>query len=219
MRKPTTNQVTQTAAQHGYEATDYSFLPDEWVYAPETGVVEEVHLNAGDCGKRIQFRGNTTQALYYMCHFKDVGVSVGQIKREGEKLGIMGETGKAFGRHLHLVIIVGGKRVPDPDKWLNERVTKENKMYNGKTAKQWFEMALGYDRRIKKHQSNEKAFSKQIADLKKALANEKAKPPVQVIKEVEKIVEKEVIKEVPVGEETAVRGFLDKLLNLIFKKG
>jgi hypothetical protein len=61
-------------------------------------------------------------------------------------------------------------------------------------------------------------LKKQLADVKKALANEKNKPPQTVIKEVERIVEKEVIKEVPVGEEQAVRGFFDKLLNLIFKK-
>lgn len=66
---------------------------------------------------------------------------------------------------------------------------------------------------------------KKIADLnaalknvQTALTNEKNKPPQTVIKEVEKIVEKEVIKEVPVGEEQAVRGFFDKLLSLVFKK-
>jgi hypothetical protein len=62
---------------------------------------------------------------------------------------------------------------------------------------------------------------KQLADIKVALANEKAKPPTTVIKEVIKIVDRpvEVIKEVPVGEEQAVRGFFGKLLDLIFKKG
>jgi phosphopantetheinyl transferase (holo-ACP synthase) len=47
--------------------------------------------------------------------------------------------------------------------------------------------------------ANKTAVEKQIADLKVALANEKNKPPLTVIKEVEKIVEKEVIKEVPVS--------------------
>jgi septal ring factor EnvC (AmiA/AmiB activator) len=121
MRKPTTNPVTQTAAQHGYEATDYSFQPDEWVYAPQAGTITDVTLNAGDCGKRIILKSGTTE--YYMCHFQDVAVKVGQVVPEGFKLGIMGETGKAFGRHLHLVIMVNGVRVPDPDKWLNSKLT------------------------------------------------------------------------------------------------
>ena len=62
------------------------------------------------------------------------------------------------------------------------------------------------------------SLRKQLADVQKALQNEKNKPPQTVIKEVEKIVEKEVIKEVPVGEEEAVRGFFGRLLDLVFKK-
>lgn len=70
--------------------------------------------------------------------------------------------------------------------------------------------------------ANRTAVEKQIADLKVALANEKAKPPVEVIKEVEKIVEKEVIKEVVVGEDEAVKSFFSRLIDkLMFfnKKG
>jgi hypothetical protein len=121
MRKPTTNPVTQTAAQHNYPATDYSFQPDEWVYAAESGTITDVTLNAGDCGKRIILTAGANQ--YYMCHFQDVAVSVGQKVSEGQRLGIMGETGKAYGRHLHLVILVNGTRVADPDKWLNSKLT------------------------------------------------------------------------------------------------
>lgn len=69
--------------------------------------------------------------------------------------------------------------------------------------------------------ANRTAVEKQIADLKVALANEKAKPPVEVIKEVEKIVEKEVIKEVPVAadEKAVVENWLKRLWNNLFKKG
>lgn len=70
--------------------------------------------------------------------------------------------------------------------------------------------------------ANRAAVEKQLADLKVALANEKAKPPVEVIKEVEKIVEKEVIKEIVVGEDEAVKGWFSRLIDkLMFfnKKG
>lgn len=70
--------------------------------------------------------------------------------------------------------------------------------------------------------ANRTAVEKQIADLKVALANEKAKPPVEVIKEVEKIVEKEVIKEVVIGEDEAVKSFFSRLIDklmFINKKG
>ena len=36
----------------------------------------------------------------------------------------------------------------------NVQVIKENNMFNGKTAKEWFSVALGYDRRIKNYQKN-----------------------------------------------------------------
>jgi hypothetical protein len=69
--------------------------------------------------------------------------------------------------------------------------------------------------------ANRAAVEKQIADLKTALANEKNKPPQTVIKEVEKIVEKEVIKEVPVAadERAVVEGWFKKIWNSLFKKG
>lgn len=92
-----------------------------------------------------------------------------------------------------------------------ERISDNPEADNATNAQQW---AL----------ANRTAVEKQIADLKTALANEKNKPPQTVIKEVEKIVEKEVIKEVPVvvGEDEAVKGFFSRLIDkLIFfnKKG
>lgn len=131
MRKPTPNWVTQTAAQHGYPATDYSWhryryipIPNKNVVAPEDGVVTDVTLSAGACGKRIQFKGSRTKATYYMCHFEHVraGIKVGQKLSEGQLLGIMGQTGQAYGPHLHLVILINGQRVSDPDRWLNEKI-------------------------------------------------------------------------------------------------
>lgn len=63
---------------------------------------------------------------------------------------------------------------------------------------------------------------KQLADVKAALANEKAKPAKEVIKEVIKIVEKpvEVIKEVPVAvdEKQVVTNVLVRFWNSLFKK-
>lgn len=54
-----------------------------------------------------------------------------------------------------------------------------------------------------------------IKDLQVALANEQAKPPREVVKEIEKIVEKpvEVIKEIRVGETDAIKGFFARLID------
>lgn len=69
--------------------------------------------------------------------------------------------------------------------------------------------------------------AKQLADLQTALANEQNKPPKEVIKEVEKIVEVikevpvEVIKEVPspVDEKQVVQNVFLRFWNSLFKKG
>lgn len=72
--------------------------------------------------------------------------------------------------------------------------------------------------RVKRLETEVHNKNQTIANLQTALANEQNKPPREVVKEVEKIVELEVIREVQVGEEEAVRGFFGKLLDLIFKK-
>lgn len=128
MRKPTNTRVTCDAACHGYEATDYSFQPDEWVYSPEDGRVTDVTLSAGACGKRVIITAGNVQ--YYMCHFQDVAVKLNDPVKEGQKIGIMGHTGLPAenGRHLHLVILENGNRVPDPDKWLNSKIGTGEKM-------------------------------------------------------------------------------------------
>lgn len=135
MRKPTPNRVTCNPACHGYPATDYSWqkywyslIPNKNVVAPEKGTVTDVTLDAGACGKRIQFKGTWTGATYYMCHFEHVraGIKVGQRLGEGELLGIMGHTGLPArnGVHLHLKIMDKGRWVPDPDAWLNAKVSQ-----------------------------------------------------------------------------------------------
>lgn len=75
--------------------------------------------------------------------------------------------------------------------------------------------------RVRALEKNISDRDKQIADLQKALQNEKSKPPVEVIKEVEKIVEKpvEIIKEVPtpVNEQEVITNWLKRLWDNLFK--
>lgn len=72
-------------------------------------------------------------------------------------------------------------------------------------------------------------YRKQLVDVRQALANEQAKPPREIVKEVEKIVEKpvevikiqEVIKEVPaqVDEKQVVTNWFKRIWESLFKKG
>lgn len=127
MRKPTKNWVTCSAACHGYAATDYSwhisrwnFTPRRGIYAPQKGKVIRAVINDGARGKSVDFQvGNT---VYEFSHLKDIGVQVGKTYAEGTRIGIMGNTGYSFGTHLHLVIKVNGKRVADPNAWLNAKI-------------------------------------------------------------------------------------------------
>lgn len=56
------------------------------------------------------------------------------------------------------------------------------------------------------------ALRSQLASVQQALANEQAKPPKEVVKEVIKIVEKEVPVATPIDEKAVVTGFFKKLL-------
>ncbi len=49
--------------------------------------------------------------LYYYCHMRSRAVKAGDRVREGDKLGVMGNTGYSFGAHLHFEVREGTKSV------------------------------------------------------------------------------------------------------------
>ena len=91
-----------------------------------------------------------------------------------------------------------------------ENLSKEDEMYNGKTAKQWWERA------VELH--NARAEYKKLLDKVKAeLEDLRNRPPEVVITEVEKIIEKVV--EVPVGEDEAVKNWFQRLISKLTSWG
>jgi len=54
--------------------------------------------------------------VFYYAHQSSRSVTEGQRVTAGQKLGAVGETGNAFGAHLHLEVRVGGQRT-DPEVW------------------------------------------------------------------------------------------------------
>lgn len=87
------------------------------IYAPAAGVV----VFAGP----LSVRGNATMidhgwGVYtaYM-HQSEIQVQVGQHVEAGEQIGLVGETGRVTGPHLHWELFVGGVQV-DPQAWLSE---------------------------------------------------------------------------------------------------
>jgi len=86
------------------------------IYAAADGVV----VFAGP----LTVRGNATiishgrgvYTGYY--HQSEIDVTVGQTVKAGDKIGLIGDTGRVNGPHLHFEVIVGSVQV-DPSDWLN----------------------------------------------------------------------------------------------------
>jgi hypothetical protein len=117
----TTTPYTETSPHIG---VDFSPSPDSAIYSPEDG---RITLILGDprMGDSIHlWAGNRHHAL---CHTSEHFVTDGQQVTKGEKLGIMGETGYAFGTHLHWALAISGGLV-DPLSQVDEIIKGETDM-------------------------------------------------------------------------------------------
>ncbi len=85
------------------------------------GVVTYAGAGSGGFGNFVtvehQVKGQTVQSLYAHMQWGSIGVAQGQHVTVGQFLGAVGQTGRAYGAHLHLEIKVNGAHV-DPYSWL-----------------------------------------------------------------------------------------------------
>lgn len=216
------------------------------IYAPESGKVTYVgQMGSGtlDAGLVVQItNGNRVHRL---CHLASYSVSVGQQVTEGQQVARMGYSGYVIdaqgrvgtkaGTHLHQVMEINGQRVDARNYVTSAPSAGGQEMFqNDNEVKQAYLMLRGNEGTAAERagwigQSKQRFFQvaraeadsyrKQLADVKTALANEQKKPPKEVVKIVEKIVDRpvEVIKEVKVGEDEAIKGFFSRLVDkLIF---
>lgn len=212
MIAPTNNGITQ--GKHGtYNAVDYSSSPDANIYAPEDGTIVS-YANNGNCGNNLQMNG--ANGRHGFCHLERATVSAGQAVKKGQVIGVMGYTGYTIpagpgGRHLHWVLNKNGVYVYPPSfvnevrgatapggnsMFQNDAEVKEAYLFlrgnEGTPAERAGWIGQSKQRFFQVGRAEADATRKQLADVKTALANEKAKPPKEVIKIVEKIVEKPV---------------------------
>lgn len=98
----------------------------------------------------------------------------------------------------------------------NEGTAAERKGWIGQPKQRFFQVGLA---EANNYRVWARSLEAKIKELSAALKNEQNKPPKEVIKTVEKIVEKpvEVIKEVKVGEEEAVKGWFSRLIDKFIK--
>lgn len=115
---------------HG--ALDFRAAVGTPVYAAEDGVVDWVqHWNGWQKSgnqsygnlvrvRHTDYKGKPLYTLY--AHLSAVAVVPGQQVREGQQLGLSGETGNCYGAHLHFEVQYGGRgsayRV-NPLNWLD----------------------------------------------------------------------------------------------------
>lgn len=226
MRPPTSNPVTQT--KHGdYTAVDYSSRPDPNIYAPEDGKVTFYGV-AGNCGNNLQIQSGNRR--HGFCHLQEALVSAGQLVRKGQIVGVMGYTGLTIpsgpnGRHLHWVINIGGSTYVYPPSLVTEpfnqgepMITKEQEQVLAQIAT-GSNPGAGYNYRFTGTSKWNECLNfwlaqSQLPAIRVALANEQNKPPTQVIKEVEKIVEVTA----PVDERKVVESFLSRLWKSLFNR-
>lgn len=145
MRLPSTNPVTLRygatsppyTSANPHAGTDYGNSPDIYSYTPER--VKVTLVNSGtDCGNLLDVESLDGKRKYRYCHSEKIYAITGQTYNEGYKIAKMGQTGLAYGVHLHFVMWVNGVRV-DPDKtiklMMEESVAKITKQIEDRCFK------------------------------------------------------------------------------------
>lgn len=91
---------------------DYVALQDKTIYAPCDGVIGSSTMvyvgKTAEWGNYIRLDTNDGKYSMFFCHLASRSVIKGQKVKKGDKLGIMGSTGKSTGPHLHLEIRLKG---------------------------------------------------------------------------------------------------------------
>lgn len=109
MIRPSTSPITMHfgstdppySAASPHKGTDFAYIPDDKVYAPFSGKVTCKPLNGDDGNAIYMWQGDYFIGLCHLLHFLVVN---GQDVVAGQVVGIMGDTGKAEGRHLHFAV-------------------------------------------------------------------------------------------------------------------
>ena len=85
------------------------------------GVVTFTGVDSGGWGNYVRVQhninGQVVESLYAHMQWGSIGVAAGQQVTVGQFLGAVGQTGRAYGAHLHLEIKVNGAHT-DPYAWL-----------------------------------------------------------------------------------------------------
>ena len=102
---PTSGYISQRYYWY-HQAVDIASGVSPNIVASQGGTVVTAGWNAGGYGNFVVIdHGNGYKTLYAHMKHNSIVVSVGQRVVQGQKLGIMGSTGRSTGPHLHFEVI------------------------------------------------------------------------------------------------------------------
>jgi murein DD-endopeptidase MepM/ murein hydrolase activator NlpD len=106
---------------HAHQGQDLAAPEGTPVLAPRGGLIKTVQYQAGGAGHYVVLDGAGEQRDYVFMHLKTGSITVreGQSVRTGQQIGLVGNTGRSSGAHLHFEIWNGagwytGGRPVDP---------------------------------------------------------------------------------------------------------
>jgi len=110
---PTGGHISQRYSWY-HQAVDIANSSHPDVVASQGGTVTTAGWNAGGYGNYVMIdHGNGYRTLYAHMVTNSIVVKPGQVVTQGQKIGVMGSTGRSTGTHLHFEVIgPGGKLDP-----------------------------------------------------------------------------------------------------------
>ncbi|WP_202081546.1 M23 family metallopeptidase [Caldalkalibacillus salinus] len=92
-----------------HKGIDISGVSDRGILASDNGRVEKAEYHSTYGNLIVINHGNGYKTLY--AHLSSMSVSVGDVVKKGERIGVMGTTGRSTGMHLHFEVIRNGTSV------------------------------------------------------------------------------------------------------------
>ena len=110
---PTSGYISQRYSWY-HQPVDIANKSNPGEVSSQGGTVTSAGWNAGGYGNYVVINhGNGYQTLYAHMVTNSIVVKAGQVVTQGQKLGVMGSTGRSTGTHLHFEVIgPGGKLNP-----------------------------------------------------------------------------------------------------------
>lgn len=119
-----------------HKGVDLVGIDDKTVYAPCDGIIgtsTRVYVGAtAEWGNYIRLDSADGKYSIFMCHLKSRAVVKGQKVAKGQKLGVMGSTGKSTGAHTHFEVRKKGTSTavnPSDVFGIPNKVTPEGEYY------------------------------------------------------------------------------------------